>query len=322
MAPKKLFPLKAVYSYYYPEVRKIVDKLTAIYPHNIFLQSIEPGLDDYHFPVIEAYLDHFHDQLPDLPAFPHRYVTSGASEAIFHLLAHIAASPKKEPLYVLDGEYEGYTGYGENLGLSFTVAAETDSLLTLPPGIVFLSNPSARDGNIISNEEVLAICEAGHKIIYDITYVGLTDPFRFDLAHENIVAVIASLSKPFGIYYHRLGFAFSRLEMKTLAVNKWFKNIFSLLLAKNILAEIGEKELVDRYRPIQSEAVARMAEDFGFVPKKSQVVLLAYAEKNSLTKNQGRNWEKYNRRHNYRFCLTPYFLAKERKGGDENGGKL
>ncbi len=313
MKTEKLLPLNAVYSYYFPEVRSIIDRLTATYPHDVFLQSIEPGLDNFHLPVIGAYLDHFRGQLPDLPDFPHRYVTSGASEAIFHILAQIAASPKKEPLYVLAGEYEGYTGYGRNLNLSFSTAVETSSLLTLPPGIVFLSNPSARDGNIISDEEILAICEAGHKLVYDITYVGLTDPHHFGLAHENIIAVIASLSKPFGIYYHRLGFAFTRFEMKTLEVNKWFKNIFSLLLAQNILTTIGERELVDRYRPTQTEAVNQIGEDFGFVPKPSQVVLLASTERNGLPEDKKEAWGKYNRHHNYRFCLTPYFLAKEKK---------
>ena len=312
MTPEKLLPLKAVYSYYFPEVRNVIDRLTAAYPHDLFLQSINPGLDDYHLPVIKAYLDHFHDQLPDLPVLPHRYVTSGASEAIFHLLAHIAVSPKKEPLYVLEGEYEGYTGYGQNLGLTFSTAAETNSLLTLPPGLVFLSNPSARDGNIISNEEILAICEASHRVIYDVTYVGLTDPHRFDLNHKNIIAVIASLSKPFGIYYHRLGFAFTRFEMKTLEVNKWFKNIFSLLLAKEILTTIGERALVDRYRPTQEEAVNQMSQDFDFRPQASQVVLLASVDKSTPPKSKSAVWEKYNRQHNYRFCLTPYFLKKER----------
>lgn len=313
MNSEKLHPLKAVYSYYFPEVRGIIDRITAAYPHDIYLQSIEPGLDDYHLPVIEAYLDHFRNQLPDLPVFPHRYVTSGASEAIFHLLAKIAASPQKEPLYVLEGEYEGYTGYGRNLGLTFSTVPETDSLPSLPPGIVFLSNPSARDGNIIENEEIKALCEAGHRIIYDITYVGLTDPYRFDLTHPNIIAVIASLSKPFGIYYHRLGFTFTRFEMKTLEVNKWFKNIFSLHLAKNLLQEIGESELVDRYRPVQTEAIGQMARDFGFQPAASQVVLLASAGKDIIPDSEGEVFEKYNRQHNYRFCLTPYFLAKERK---------
>lgn len=314
MKTEKLRPLSAVYSYYFPEVRDIIDRLTATYPHDIFLQSIEPGLDDFHLPVIKAYLDYFRDQLPNLPDFPHRYVTSGASEAIFHILAQIAASPNKiGPLYVLKGEYEGYTGYGRNLGLTFSTVPETDSLLGLTPGIVFLSNPSARDGNIIENEEIKALCEAGHGIIYDITYVGLTNPYRFDLAHENIIAVIASLSKPFGIYYHRLGFAFTRFEMKTLEVNKWFKNIFSLHLARNLLQEIGESELVDRYRPAQTEAISQMARDFGFQPLASQVVLLASADKNIIPDSEKEAFERYNRQHNYRFCLTPYFLAKEKK---------
>ena len=312
--PEPIQPLKAVYSYYFPEVRQIIDHIAANYPHETFLQSITPGLDDFHLPVIDAYQKHFEGELSNLPSFPHHYVTGGASESIFHLLSHIAAFQKDRPLYVLDGEYEGYAGYGQNLGLNFTSAKETTDLLTTPPGIVFLSNPSARDGNIIGNEEILAICNAGHQVVYDATYVGLTNPHHFELNHENIVAVLVSLSKPFGIYYHRLGFAFTSFEMKTLEVNKWFKNILSLIIAKEILTQIKPGELVDHYRVYQKEAIAQMQNDFSFQPTASDVILLANAGNDTFVGEQKPTWEKYHRRRNYRFCLTPYYLDLEKKG--------
>lgn len=305
---EKPAPLKAVYCYYFPEVRAIINQIVAEYPHETFLQSINPGLDDYHHPVIESYLHHFENQLPALKTFPYQYVTGGASEGIFHLLAQIAAFPKNKPLYVLNGEYEGYVGYGANLGLRFDTVNETSDFLKIKPGIIFISNPSARDGNIISNEEILAACKAGHQIIYDATYVGLTDPYRFELNHENIIAVIVSLSKPLGLYYHRIGFTFSRFEMKTLEVNKWFKNILSLRIAKDVLDNIGESELVNRYRTYQEEALLQMEKELGVRADPSQVILLGHAKNGTIPAG----WENYHRRHNYRFCLTPYFLKKER----------
>lgn len=314
MKSEKLLPLKAVYSYYFPEVRKIIDQIAANYPHETFLQSINPGLDDYHRPVIESYLHHFENQLPDLKTFPCQYVTGGASEGIFHLLAQLAAFPKNKPLYVLDGEYEGYAVYGVNLGLHFNAVKETSDFLKVEPGIIFISNPSARDGNIINNEEILAACEAGHQIIYDVTYVGLTDPYRFELNHKNIIAVLVSLSKPFGLYYHRIGFTFSRFEMKTLEVNKWFKNILSLRIAKDVLDRTGESELVNRYRSYQKEALLQMEKELGIHADPSQVILLGHIQNGTVPTG----WENYHRRHNYRFCLTPYFLAKEKKGNHEN----
>lgn len=307
-----ILPLKPVYSYYFPEVRQIIDHVVTDYPHEIFLQSITPGLDDFHLPVIDAYQNHVREQLPELNQFPYRYVTGGASEGIFHLLAQIAAFKKNQPLYVLEGEYEGYAGYGQNLGLNFTTTKETTDLINTPPGIVFLSNPSARDGNIIKNEEVLAICNAGHQVVYDATYVGLTDPHRFDLNHQNIIAVITSLSKPFGLYYHRLGFTFTRFEMKTLEVNKWFKNILSLIIAREVLTQIKPGELVRRYRFFQKAAISQMEKDFSFKPNSSDVVLLANTDNKTFATDQKSVWEKFHRRHNYRFCLTPYYLDQEK----------
>lgn len=305
---EKVMPLKAVYAYYFPEVRTIIDKIASNYPHETFLQSVKPGLDDYHRPVIESYLNHFENQLADLKIFPYQYVTNGASEGIFHILAQIAASDNQKPLYVLDGEYEGYVGYGANLGLHFNVIQETSDFKNARPGIVFISNPSARDGNIINNDEINEACEAGHKIIYDATYVGLTDPHLFDLENKNIIAVLISLSKPFGLYYHRIGFTFTRGEMKTLEVNKWFKNILSLRIAKDVLDGIGETELVKKYRSLQLSAVKQMEEELEIHAKPSQALLLANAKNGTVPET----FDNYSRHHNYRFCLTPYFLMKER----------
>lgn len=304
---EKTLPLKSVYSYYFPETRKIIDGLVKNYPHEIFLQSINPGLDDYHIPVIENYIKHFESQTPDLKNFPYKYVTAGASEGIFHYLAKIASSDSKKLLYVLEGEYEGYAGYGQNLGLKFNTVHETEDFKSIKPGIVFISNPSARDGNIIGNDEIISIADAGHKIIYDTTYVGLTDPHHFNLDHENIIAVLSSMSKPFGLYYYRVGFAFSKIEMKTLEVNKWFKNIFSLTIANEILTKIGDDELVKKYRSYQKESIARMSNELNLNTSPSDVVLLSNAQNGDI----GSGFENYSRKHNYRFCLTPYFLEKE-----------
>ncbi len=250
-------PLKAVYCYYFPEVRKIIDEVSSNYPHETFLQSINPGLDNFHEGTINAYIKHFKFELPDLPRFPFHYIAGGASESIFHLLSYLKAHEPKTPLYVLRGEYEGYAGYGSNLGLSFQIIPDLANLLTLPKGILFLSNPSARDGNIIPDSEVISIADFGHRIVYDLTYVGLTDHHQFETNHPNIIAVIVSLSKPFGLYYYRVGFAFTRFEIKTLEVNKWFKNIHSLIVAEKILKQLDSKKLVARYRKLQKKLLRR-----------------------------------------------------------------
>ncbi len=303
-------PIRTVYCYYYPEMRELISEAMSPFPHEILLQSIDPGLDDFHEPVVDAYIEHMRGQMPGLSGFPHRYVAAGGSEALFHLLAHIAAFQKNAPLYVFEGEYEGYAGYGNNLGLTFTTVPFGSDAKALPPGIFFLSNPSACSGNILPNEQIEAI-GATHRIVFDATYVGLTSPHEFLVDHPAVVAVVASMSKPFGLYYFRLGFCFMREELLTLMVNKWFKNVPTLVIARKALETFKASELAERYRSRQQRAVDELSGLYDVPVVASDVVLLAQVAEAALDDAQRERIKEFKRGPFYRFCLTPYFLSYE-----------
>ena len=294
---------RTVYCYYFPEVRRIINDITKNYPHNVFLQSIEPGLDDFHIPIIEKFIKYHNKSLPNLKDFKHKYFTGGASEGIFHLLVKY----RNEIIYVLDGEYEGYKEYAIRIGINIVEVDEICDFSKLKKGIFFISNPSARNGNIISNKFINEICKY-HKVIYDITYVGLTKEHEFDLSNKNIIAIISSMSKPFGLYYYRIGFTFSREGIETLIANKWFKNIFSLIIASRIFDEIKHGQLYNKYRPVQEKIIQELNAKENLKLKISDVLLLAYSKENRVL-------EKFRRGKFYRICLTPYFLEQEDKNG-------
>lgn len=172
-------PIQPVYTYYYPEVRQIISDLTHEFPHDVFLQAINPWLDAYHWKAIDAYCKHYFRQLPKLSEFPYIYPLSWSSEGIFHILSHIVAFEKEKPLYIFSWEYEWYAAYWGNLWLHFTNISYGSTYSELQPWIFFISNPNSRDGNIIPNEEILAIAEAGHEIILDVAYVGTTKPYIY-----------------------------------------------------------------------------------------------------------------------------------------------
>lgn len=308
---QKPAPSKTVYCYYFPEVRDVVTKTANPYPHDIFLQSLDPGLDHFHEPIIEKYLSHMREQMPGLDTYPERYTAHGASESIFHILADIAAKEIEAPLYVLEGEYEGYAGYGQNLGLSFTTVSYDADFSTLPKGIFFISNPSARDGNILPNEKIAEIGDAGHEIILDGSYVGFTAPHKFLVTHQNIRAVLVSLSKPFGLYYYRIGFCFMRKEMKTLYVNRWFKNIFSHIVADNVLSAFSASELAEKYREQQRKAVRILSDELGFPVHASDVTILAHVPESEVPPEAKEKIKIFKRGDRYRFGLTAYFLDQE-----------
>ena len=72
-----------------------------------------------------------------------------------------------------------------------------------------------------------------------------------------MTAVIFSLSKPFGVYYHRIGGVLTRAEVPTLRGHLWFKNLFSLHLGERLMAAHGARELPARYAALQQRALNR-----------------------------------------------------------------
>lgn len=320
--PENLKAIRPVYTYYFPEIRRLVDTLVNPYPHEVYLKSVQPGLDDYHLPVMDHYQKYYTSSLSGLEGFTYRYASSGSSEAIFHLLVYLKVNQPASPIYVLEGEYEGYQEYGANVGLKIQpVDLDKTVPQDLPRGYWFISNPSARDGGIIPNNLIQSLADAGHKIIFDGSYVGLTAPYRFDLTHPNIVAYLASLSKPYGVFYYRAGFAWTRFEVKTLYPNIWFKNIFSLILAEGIFNQFTPNYFYDKYSPFQKEVLNQIKEETGLSLTPSQVIFLAnrkVSECRELEPEVIKVFEKFRRGPFYRFCLTPYYLEAESKFNDQS----
>jgi hypothetical protein len=295
---------RTVYCYYFPEIRKIVDEAVKDYPHRVFLSSINPGLDYFHVPIVDKFIKYHEKTLPGLDSFKFRYFTEGSREGIFHLLVNIRCKEPETPLYTLKGEYEGYKEYAVRLGMEIKEVCEDEDFSGLKAGIFFISNPSGRDGNIIPNESIKKICKY-HRIVYDVAYVGLTKKYTFDITHPNIICVFASMSKPFGMYYYRAGFAFTRESLGTLIANKWFKNIFSLIITEKVLDNIKPGQLYEKYRPVQERIINKINQDMDINLKASDVLLLA----NTYKPIDGYMRDKF-----CRLCLTPYFLEEENNG--------
>ena len=310
--------ITTVYSYRFPEVRRIITELTSPFPHEVFLRSVNPpgALDDFHKPVIEKVLNFFSDYVPNLADFEFRYPTSGSEEGIKEVMTSLQSTGVKR-IYILRGEYEGYKEVGKTRNIETVEVAPGVNPKTLEPGYWFISNPSARDGNIIPNGFIENICEAGHKVFYDLAYLGSTRQNEFDLSHKNIFAAVISFSKPFGLFYDRIGFTFSREPIQSLYANKWFKGILGLLIADKIVTELKPNELYDRYRPVQERIILKINEELGLGIRPSDALLLGYKTKEDverLNQSQSELIAPFKRGDNYRFCLTPYYLKMGRGG--------
>lgn len=307
--------ITTVYSYYFPEVRKVIDNLTKNYPHDVFLKSVSPGLDDFHVPIIDKFARYQKEALPGLSDFPFRYPIAGAEEGIRETMTNLRQERTRH-IYALFGEYEGYKAVAETRGIE-TVEVGID---LEPPFVMifpfFISNPSARDGNILPDSYIGKLCQ-NHDVYYDLTYLGLVEPHQFDLRNPKIKAVFISFSKPFGLFYYRVGFLFSRFEIPALYGNKWFKNIFSLLIADKVMDEIGPLDIFNKYKPIQEMIIEDINKKTGLGIKPSKSLLLGYLpeeDAKNLNEKQLEMISKFRRCDNYRFCLTPYFEELEKKG--------
>lgn len=311
---KTLKAITTVYSYYLPEIRDLITRMTRDYPHDVFLRSILPGLDDFHVPVMDRLIGSHAVDVPALGQFANRYPTAGSEEGIREYMTVLQGQGVKR-IYVWKGDYEGYREVARTRGIeAVDVEFEADPA-ALPPGHWFLSNPSARNGMIVPREKVLAIAEAGHKVFYDLSYIGTTVPVVYDVAHPNVAVVAVSFSKPYGLFYYRIGFIFSREPVATLYANKWFKNIYGLLIADRIVQEVDQAQLSAKYRSIQAEIVRSINAETGLGLAAADVFLLANMPASSaarLPEEAQSQLNRYRRGDWYRFCLTPYFEEYER----------
>lgn len=293
---------RTVYSLYYPETRAIVERLWNEKHHEWYERAYEKHQDAMHVEFLETWRAWSGADLGD--AFAHAYPTGGASEPIKDLLLPPGA------VHVFAGDYEGYGIVARERGMQVvTHERNVDAAREQfgPHDQLWLSHPSAIDGCVWPHldaflDEMRA--RAPHvRIFLDVTYVGATKtPVQVaPQRHPNVAAVVFSLSKPMGVYYHRIGGCLSRTPIGTLWGNLWFKNLFSLKLGTALMKAHGVTSLPTKYEGVQARVLARLIEE-GRVPEEtraSDVVLLAHAPR-----GPGGSEEFMRAKGHHRFCLT------------------
>ena len=315
-----LSAISTVYSYRHPETRQIIDSvLRSGFPHDVFLRATQPpgALDAFHEPIIERVLGFYRADVPGLADFPHRYPTSGSEEGIREVMSALSEQGVRS-IYVLRGDYEGYRAVAEQRGIRALEVDRTTDPRELAAGIFFLSNPSAIDGNIVPNERILALAEAGHRIFYDLAYLGSTRPHTFDLSHPSIFAAVISFSKSYGLFYDRIGFTLARHPVASLVGNKWFKGIFGLMIADAVVRTLAPGQLFATYRPVQESILGEIRQATGLSLRPSDAFLLAHlpaAAAAALDAPERDLIARFRRGDDYRFCLTPYFVARDPEYG-------
>ena len=229
----------------------------------------------------------------DAAGFPWRYPTAGGSEALFHVIAaygNRARTEKFNPaVHVFAGEYEGYKAYAEACGIAVIEHSRAEWQTVgraLPTDALFcLSQPSAIDGNVWPHANdflaLLAAATEKPRVLLDVTYVGsITEApaARFAADSPAVQALAFSLSKPFGVYYDRIGGVLCRKAMPSLFGNQWFKNLTSLQLGMALLERHDVFDLPRRYKSVQREAAIQIGRSLGLTLTPCDVSVLAQAD--------------------------------------------
>jgi len=299
----------AVYGLVLPETRATVARLWSEQPNELYEAPYEDRQDHAHVVFLDAWQAWLRSHVRFGDAH-FRYVTNGSSEAIRESVwsfAHDAAAQRQVPaLHVFAGEYEGYAAYARAAGIPVTAHNRDEwTEIRYAPNTLhrwYVSQPSAIDGNTWAEfpDFLAATARDGVEVAVDLAYVGATPRLlAIDLSSPNVRYVFFSLSKIFGVFYHRAGGVLSRTPMLGLEGNKWFKNIFSLYLGTALIRESPNPlALPTKYQPTQMEACRLLNERHGLPLSPSDVILLASTP-------AGPYPTAFRRGSGYRWCLTP-----------------
>jgi hypothetical protein len=248
------------------------DRLAGINQAQSYLQrgSGEPTrrlqmLEDLHRAWIGG---HF----PSLSKFPHFYLVLGATEAINQWRL-----TDRRPWQYIRGDYQWpqiLSGNGEKV--------ELDQIL--PDRVLYLSNPSCIDGNILSADKIEVINRACCPVILDCAYFGATKKIDFVIP-ERTEQIFFSLSKAWGLIGQRVGFLYSLKPHPSLkymkAVECW--SYPAADIATSILSHFGPFEMHSRCQEYQ----LTLCQEQGLIPSDTYYIGLSPDPKYSRLRRDG-----------------------------------
>ncbi len=311
--------IPTVYSLVYPETRAAFDRLrTTPALGDMYERAWEKHQDPMHHELLETWRDWVKPVADvDFARFAHRYVSAGSSEAIRDAVAvHVAEARQagREPvMHIFDGEYEGFPAFAAAYHCRVVRHPRIDFAASLdehvgPHDRFFISAPSSIDGNVWDGlGPFLAHLAQRHptvRVALDLCYVGCIGSGRayaVPLGSPSIDTLFFSLSKVFGVYYHRVGGVLCTAERPSMYGNVWFKNLLSLRYGTALMQSHGLDEIPQKYRPHQDALVAELAAATGAAVTASDVVLLAHSPTGPAA---------FARAEGPRYCLTPGLDAR------------
>jgi hypothetical protein len=304
---------KTVYSLCFPETKKVLESLwTESDPlHDMYSETWTKKQDDYHLTFAETFKEWSKPSLSvNWEEFPFFYPTNGASEAIREQLAYLSTKENKR-IFVFDGEYEGYEAIAESLKMP-VIKIKRDKFTDYSKefeqgGSFFISQPSSIDGNVWNefNAFMSYLSTFDDVAVYvDTVYVGcINKEYSIYLDFEIIKGVFFSLSKVFGVYYHRIGGVFLKEANPLLYGNMWFKNVFSMRYGEALMKQFDVNYFPKKYKDLKLKTIQQLESTLKLKMRSSDALLLTTIEKEIFEHEKFLIRSKDSK--SIRVCITP-----------------
>lgn len=326
--------MKSVYSFCYPEVYTALQKFNSLpyeaykvtgkwdpvqkYIENIFtgldlpykgsvddLDNATINLDKLTEVVLEKVRAIYSPYIKGLDEYPYVYYTAGSAHAMLPLMLEYKTWGIRN-INTFSGEYDGFRHHAHHAGLY-----HNDLNADQAKSVWWITNPQSQTGTYfpagLLEEWQLDVS----KVVFDLSYYGQCRPQDLNASHENIRALILSLSKPYGVFRYRLGgFTFSRDPIDGLVSSAWEADPLRLLQSLYLLEKIPLWSLYKKYNDTQTDIVSYLNETFDLCMEASDFLLTAFmhvGQARFLANRRLKMIEQFQRKDFYRFCLTPFF---------------
>lgn len=304
---------KTVYSLCFPETKKVLESLWKESEglHDMYSETWTKKQDDYHLSFAETFKEWSKPNLSvNWNDFPFFYPTNGASEAIREQLAYLSTKENKR-IFVFDGEYEGYEAIAQSLNMP-VVKINRDNYMSYAKefeqgGSFFISQPSSIDGNVWNdfNAFMSYLSTYDNVAVYiDTVYVGcINKDYSIYLDFEIIKGLFFSLSKVFGVYYHRIGGVFLKEANPLLYGNMWFKNVFSMRYGEALMKQFDVNYFPKKYNEQKLKTIQQLELSMNVKISSSDALLLTTIERDTFEHDKFLTRHKESKK--IRVCITP-----------------
>lgn len=277
---------KIIYSIPFPETKAVTEfEWRTMDFDDLFDEPHLMRQDSHHARFVNAYRRWASPVIEGLDSFPEAHPSAGSAEAIKDTLSVIHGNNPELRLHMFEGDYEGVTAYATSMGFQVVKHFRTEEVINslsdrVKAGeIWYISQPSALDGNLWNGyDDFMQKTEAaGLRVLVDTAYVGtVTKNYKIKVDYPHIDAVFFSLSKPFGVYYQRIGGVFVKKVNRLLQGNVWTKNLPSLRIGEALMKRYGVFDIARKYQPTQQDVIDFFSRKTGIRLIPSDVITVAH----------------------------------------------